>query len=215
MGSSLYNVFIERQNVTNLAQGFQVVNPNAFGFILHLWDGSAYYIRSPSFFRLGFPAEISRKCDLMEWKMQYFLCTRQNGLTCTSALYLQCISIWFISYSVVSRAHPCVLDAQIMILDVQNSSEYVNLDAQIVLLDTQNRSSGIQLVDFESLFPMWQMKYKWVCPNRFRKCIQMQIRCASCTGDTFSTSLIGAFPSVSGSASSAVVVYNSQTNQLI
>ena len=52
--------------------------------------------------------------------------------------------------SVVSRARHCVQDAQIVILDAQNSSECVNLDAQMVVLDTQNRSIGIQLVDFEN-----------------------------------------------------------------
>ena len=40
--------------------------------------------------------------------------------------------------SVVSRVRHWVLDAQIVILDAQNSSECVNLDAQIVVLDTQN-----------------------------------------------------------------------------
>ena len=111
--------------------------------------------------------------------------------------------------SVVSRVRHWVLDAQIVILDAQNSSECVNLDAQIVVLDTQNWSIGIQLVDFENWFQIWRMKSKPVCPNRFRKCIRMQIRCVNCRGDTFSTSLIGAFRSV------YVVVYNSQRNQLI
>ena len=45
--------------------------------------------------------------------------------------------------SIVSRARHCVQDTQIVILDAQNLSEYINLDAQIVLLDTQNRSIGI------------------------------------------------------------------------
>ena len=105
--------------------------------------------------------------------------------------------------SVLSRARHCVIaslrhcvqNAQILILDAQNSSECVYLDAQIMLLDTQNRSIGIQLVDFENWFQIWGMKSKRVRPNRFRKCIQMQIRCTNCWGDTFSTSLIGAFRS--------------------
>ena len=83
--------------------------------------------------------------------------------------------------SIVSRARHCVQGAQIVILDAQNSSEFVNLDAQIVLLDTQNQSIGIQLVDFENWFQIWRMKSKRVCPNRFWKCIQMQIRCTNCS----------------------------------
>ena len=71
--------------------------------------------------------------------------------------------------------------------------EQVRQFGRTVLLDTQNQSIAIQLVDFENLFKIGQMKSKRVCPSRFRKCIQMQIRCANCKGDTFSTSPIGAF----------------------
>ena len=45
--------------------------------------------------------------------------------------------------SIVSRARHCVQDTQIVILDAQNSREYINLDAQVVLLDTRNQSIGI------------------------------------------------------------------------
>ena len=53
--------------------------------------------------------------------------------------------------SIVSRACNCIQDAEILILDAQNSSECINLDAHIMLLDTQNRSIGIQLLYFKKL----------------------------------------------------------------
>ena len=59
----------------------------------------------------------------------------------------------------------------------------------------QNQSIGVQLVDFKNWFQIWRMKYKRWHPSRFKKCIQMQIRCVNCREDMILTSLIGAFQS--------------------
>ena len=103
--------------------------------------------------------------------------------------------------SVVSRARHWVLDAQIMILDARNSSECVNLDAQVVVLDTQSKHwhpiSG---------FRKFISNLKWNTSECIQTDFENVFKCKSdarTAGDTFSTSLIGAFPSVPGLAGSA------------